>query len=275
MAPPHFGSRLDRYLVDGLPPDGIKGFHQKTAECLQTLGVPKTRPQQIWSHERQEREATKLSNLAISNYQVLHNITEQHFATVQRRWLKKSKKQRQDLLLKAWGRMPEGPCEDLRLFRDGITSNLSSYQRSVYLLPQVNLEQLRQDTALPAWLFSRGQSPPHTFLRFDASRTKLMENGTEMMKFPPMDSIAALLAGGRLMEMNIDARPELYGKIFTYNSQQKLQAAAARDDTMAVGVGLLALEMQATTLEFLIKISQLILHDMDKLTGANIISSPL
>lgn len=222
-----------------------------------------------------EQEATKLANLAVLKYQVLHNITTQHLVAVQRRWLKKSKKQRQDLLLQAWGRMPEAPCEDLRLFREGITSNLSSFQRSVYLLPQINLEQLRQDTALPAWLFSRGQNPPHIFLRFDASRTKMMENGTEMMKFPPMDSIEAFLAGGRLMEMNIDARPELYGKIFVYNTQQKYQAATARDDTMAVGVGLLALEMQVKMIEFLVKMSQLMLQDMNKLTGANIMESPL
>lgn len=263
----------DEILAAICPTDQVQDFKRQTEKTVRTLGPIKPKPRQVWTYERIEQELKKLSTSALSSYEALKNIVDAHFACLYRRWTKKAKTKRQDMLIRAWGKMPDHMCEDFNLYSNAVTEHLSEYQRNVYLLPQINGEQLRQDTALPAWLFSRAQNPPHTFLRFDSFRTRLAENGTDLMIFEPEINPANPI--GKLMNVNIASDATLYGILVSYESAEQYESAKAREDTLAPGVALLTLEAQAKQYEFLLKCCRLILHDLDRLVAQPTPERPL
>jgi len=250
---------FDRFPGTGTPPDRVADFILRVGETFETLGPQSLHTTEFWSYSRIEAAVQKLSRAAISHHKVLKNIINNDFDTIQKRWTRKSKKQREALLSEAWPSLPDAPCGDLTLYREGVREGLTDEQRNAYLLPQINRAQLSQEAALLTWILARGRHQPHEFFRFDISRTKTAENGAKMLAFL---SISDTLKGySRLMHGDTKGRPDLYGKLVKYRNVHAFEETIARDDMAVPGVGLLALEMEAKMNEFLVKCCKLILHD--------------
>lgn len=72
---------------------------------------------ELRSPEEVREEARKSSDAIFFSYGILHKILERHEATIQKRWLKKTRKQRLKILLDAWPDMPGIHRPDFGAFR--------------------------------------------------------------------------------------------------------------------------------------------------------------
>ena len=68
------------------------------------------------SPDKLSKEAQAYSRSIFTNYYTLKKILNRHEATVQRRWMKKSRQQRLQILLKAWPDMPPAHRPDYKAF---------------------------------------------------------------------------------------------------------------------------------------------------------------
>lgn len=261
-------SRLPGIMARTISTDEVKNHNFQTAETLSTLGLPNFAAYEFWSFNRIQQRAQLLTSSATSQYNELKKLTDSHFNQFQRRWMRKTNKQRRNVFKEAWGQMPENVCEGLTLFRAGVTRGMDDNQKNSYLLPELNLEQLRSDVALPTWVFSRSRHPPWKFLRFDFLRTTLAGNGTYLMVWPK-DQL-----NGRLFEVNVDATPQSYGKLISYPTMEQYEAAKARDDKMVCAVGLLVFERQAKINQFLVKCFHTVMNDLSDMNVQNSLQPP-
>lgn len=109
-----------------------------------------------------KEEAKALVNELFSSWMQLRHIFNQHGATVQKRWLKKTAEQRKRLLLSAWPRMSELHRPDIanlaqcELSEDG---RALACKDAIYF-PHMNLKDLASSSIFLLLLDSRTVIPP-------------------------------------------------------------------------------------------------------------------
>ncbi|KLO86955.1 uncharacterized protein LW93_12812 [Fusarium fujikuroi] len=115
-----------------------------------------------------EIESKRRGKSIYQNYGILGRILERHEETIQKRWLKKNRKQRLDVLLTAWPDMPPTHRPFYDIWRQVDTDpELKVKQHSSILWPYINKESLGKPTPFLLLLNSRGRHPPPLFLNKD------------------------------------------------------------------------------------------------------------
>lgn len=113
------------------------------------------------SAEEVEVESKKRGKSIFQNYEILGKILERHEESIQKRWLKKSRKQRLQILLSAWPDMPPTHRPFYDYWRQVETDATVKVKHcSSILWPFINKDSLGKPTPLLLLLNSRGRHPP-------------------------------------------------------------------------------------------------------------------
>ncbi|KAM0540513.1 hypothetical protein ACHAO7_011129 [Fusarium culmorum] len=103
---------------------------------------------EIPAPDEAREEVRENSKKVFDTYNLLNQIIQRHEATIQRRWIKKTREQRRVILLKAWPYMPKMYRPDIKAFQvedqDKRSSKYGSKFKKCYMCPQSNQEDLSQ-----------------------------------------------------------------------------------------------------------------------------------
>jgi hypothetical protein len=204
----------------------------------------------------------------IHGYALLRTILDRHEATVHRRWLNKSKKERRELIVEAWGAMPLSHRPDweymnnmTRMNQHEITPDFMDDTADAFMWPYINQEDLTKPRSLLLFLASRGRNHPAAFAAADL---EAMHIGTSLKMLGN-----AKLPGYAMMFTDRQDH-ESYGELAQIDTASDASEHVNRG--LSAGQGLLILHVQKATMEFLNRCSRLILHDF---STAEIFNSPL
>lgn len=172
-------------------------------------------------------------------------------ALIQKRWLKKSAKQRREALTGAYPNIPLVHRPDFENFRNYSNRHISrsrTCDAGAHLTPHINLEDLMQGHLLLLFINSRGRNLPSVFVASDMDRAHL---SGEWYERPERDGLA--------MYFYDKKTPRQYasiGKVSTF--PRKIGTA----HSFTPGYGLLALEIQRSIYRFALRCVKSILHDI-------------
>lgn len=212
-------------------------------------------PPTILSPTQVRREAKDRSTNIFAHHGKLQSILERHEATIQKRWEKKSRTQRLNILLKAWPGMPLTHRPDFAAFRkhSGYLNSVAIQHRSSFVWPLINQEDLGDAKTLALLLNSRGRNPPHVFA---ASDGETMHLGKVTMAIVP------IFLNEYVMTLNGMTRQEDYGRLLAWEDHEDAFDWMHTRKQFLPGEGLLILEFQERLLEFLVDCCKTILHDI-------------
>lgn len=184
----------------------------------------------------------------------LRSIMAQHETTLNKRWLKRTINQRKEILSRAWPRMPPMHRPDFELLRKGQQSKKTEFSTDDALqFPHINMEDLSQAKPLLFMLDSRSRNPPSIFTNADRDSIHI---GLRFKKLVPK------YIHGYTMYLNGEQTHETYGRLVSWEQDPqailKCQSGAAPDP----GMGLMILGIQRDVLQFLVRCSAAILHDI-------------
>ncbi|EPE05514.1 hypothetical protein F503_02253 [Ophiostoma piceae UAMH 11346] len=185
-------------------------------------------------------------------YATLNKIVERHEATIQKRWLGKTRPARLKILLTAWPGMPSLHRPDFKAFRQIYMGNTQAaqWQRAAFKWPHINQEDLAKPRMLLLLLNARGRNHPRAFAGTDLDTLQL---GMNTVLLGPSFS----LGPDYLVKMVDASTPQEYGKLEFSNAvpfQPKLRFAPSK--------AFLVLEVQERILKFLASVCRLVLHDI-------------
>jgi hypothetical protein len=198
--------------------------------------------------------ATSFSSSVFSDWTQLNAILKRFEAVIRKRWLKKSTKQRREILLMARPTMPHVHRPDFLGFRDLGRLRVSrevTCGGEVHLTPYINLEDLQQGHNLLMFVHSRGRKKPSVFASTDAGKAHL---GHGWKVEPDHDGIAMLLTIARSQQT-----PRKYGALAPVS---KLPSWIGHVHSLDPMYGLLTLEIQQSIYDFLLRCVRQILHDV-------------
>lgn len=209
------------------------------------------------------------------NWETLGSIVQRHEATIQRRWTKKSKSKRRELLLTAWPNMAQQHRPDIVLENNAcfpteigkVGRNLlkqrpwerkmcEGSQREALLMPYINLHDLTKTEPLLLMINARARQPPSAFAKRD------LQLSTQCIILTEWRQLHGYV-------MDLDGRqsaPEAYGEL-REQEWEDLFVTTGADPRLADGVinpgdGLWVLEIQDRVYKFLLDIVQKLLHDI-------------
>ncbi|KAH7001429.1 hypothetical protein EDB80DRAFT_722255 [Ilyonectria destructans] len=207
-------------------------------------------------------EAKERSSKIFYTYRTLNKILERHEATLQKRWLKKTRSQRLRILLKAWPDMPVSHRPDLEAFRKESPKQRKSgtKHRGAYIWPYINQEDLSQTKPLPLLLNARGRTPPAAFVGVDYNAMRL---GKVSM------AIVAISLNEDTMVLDRATSEEDYGELLGWDTHPDACDWIHTHPEFLPGEALLILEAQERVLIFLVECCQELLHEIsaEKLTS--------
>ena len=119
------------------------------------------------------RLAKSFSHNVFSDWTQLNAIIKRFEPLIRKRWLKKSAKQRREVLLAARPSMPLVHRPDFVGFRQTSNRHLSrevTCGGDLHLTPYINLEDLQQGHNLLLFIHSRGRNKPALFASTDAEK---------------------------------------------------------------------------------------------------------
>jgi hypothetical protein len=198
-----------------------------------------------------EQESMKRSAQIFHHWAQLNSILQRYEDILRKRWIKKSKEQRKNLLLAAWPNMSLTHRPDFQAqFRETEEQRRTATRsRDTYLCPYINLEDLCKVKNLLLMLQSRGHNRPHVF----SYRDSIMQPAINVraINVVHLDKYSMDLSG---------ETAETYGRLLSHKKGE------ASVETMMAGLdfhpgrGLLVLELQEKILGFLHRFAKLILQ---------------
>ncbi|GMG04758.1 unnamed protein product [Aspergillus oryzae] len=212
------------------------------------------------SPEEVRRQATARSDEIFTSYETLHRIIQRHEATIQKRWSKKTRQQRLNVLLSAWPDMPAIHRPDFDAFRRESASDRvrGTKYRVHFMWPYVNQEDLLNTKALPLLLNSRGRHPPSHFAAADMDAMHL---GLVSKAIVPIFLNCHVLILNGMTENTRD-----YGQLVAWEDHPDAFDWMHKQKQFLPGEGLLVMEAQARLLSFLVQCCQQLLHDIPEST---------
>ncbi|KAL8739478.1 MAG: hypothetical protein Q9190_007721, partial [Brigantiaea leucoxantha] len=180
------------------------------------------------------------------NQSRMGSMMSEHETDFQRLWAKKTVEQRRQLLQTVWCGIPSKHRPDyeaLNLETRHQRLLEGTKYRDWFLLPHLNLEDLSRARTLVLLVDSRIRYPPADFVRFDSNSVHV---GVKSMAIiPPIIPECTILLSGQIA-------PADYGKLLPWKDHPTAKDMIQDWRGMTVSDGLLVLEIQARTLEFLI-----------------------
>lgn len=222
-----------------------------------------------------QREAPDLSRKLFANHRELLSILERHEATIQRRWTKKTKTQRQAILLKAWPNMATVHRPDYEVFRkerrENFNSSIASFSREngesflnslsqhrdSFIWPYINQEELSKPKTLLLLLNARGRHDPCDFASADG---KAMRLGIALRV------IAFEFATQHVMFLNGAYGPDEYGKLLAIHDHPDALDWLSEGKQFLPGQGLFILQAQERVICFLVSCCKQIMHEIPEKT---------
>lgn len=190
------------------------------------------------------------------NWDTLKKMAERYEDVIRRRWSKKSKPKRRDLLLAAWPDMAKGHRPDFAVFksrRRGQPTEKGS-RRDAFMWPYINLEDLSQTEPLLLMINSRGRHPPDAFAHADGNYPNL-GHVSRSIDMPPYLNEYTMAFNGR-------RTPSSYGQLYAWDDlEDGFELMVSRKHVLP-GDGLWILEIQDRLYKFLVDVAKAILHDV-------------
>lgn len=230
---------------------GLKGYYNPKNAYPGSPFTPSSFP----TAEEVQKEAKFGAERVLSDWNTLRNIVERHSETLEKRWVKKTRKKQKDLLLQAWPNMSPSHRPDFEAFRKENTGRhwkgLSNFQ-DAYKWPYI-IQHGLSTNSLIVFINSRARNPPSVFARADIDATRLGCAG-HFLKEP------AFLKGYTLF---MDGETSTtYGNFVSWEESEDAVDLMFSQRQFNPGEGLLVLELQEKVYPFLIKCCELILHDL-------------
>jgi hypothetical protein len=217
-------------------------------------------------------ERSERANNIFCQFNLLRMVLDRHEATIQRRWLNKSKKQRREIIGEAWGDMRPSHRPDWEYLnkmramapgRDGPSTDFIRDLVDALEWPYINEEDLTKPQSLLLFLASRGRNHPATFATADL---EAVHTGISLKMFG-----SAKLPEYTMMFTDCQDAGS-YGELVQMSTSSDAPERPLVAQGLPVGMGLLILHAQESTMSFLGYCTKLILHD---LSPAEIFNSPL
>ncbi|KAI8713049.1 hypothetical protein NCS52_01248200 [Fusarium sp. LHS14.1] len=201
------------------------------------------------------REAKDKSREIFASYETLSKIIERHEATIQKRWSKKTRQQRLQILLNAWPGMPASHRPDFEALRKESKEQResSTRYRDHFMWPYINQEDLTQPKVMPLLLNSRGRHPPPTFAAADNASVHL---GLASKALIP------IFLNEHVMVLNGATTAEGYGKLVAWADHPDAFEWMHTRRQFLPGEGLIILEVQVRLMNFLVDCCHEILHEI-------------
>lgn len=204
---------------------------------------------------RHVRQAKAYGNQIAKSYRTLNTIQTEHGGKILKRWRDKAQKERLAILKKANPDIPSAHSNDIEIYqlkqRNKAPPNMVN--RDSFLMPQVNQDDLSLEVNLPAFIHSRAVAEPHQYALRDYHRFKWTE-GQKLIDGPiEVDDHSIWLGDDK----------RRYGDMVVYDADN--EAATWRDQGTGLdpSSGLLVLETQRKTYDFLVKCCHSILDGED------------
>lgn len=201
------------------------------------------------------KEAKEHSRSIFASFDRLNKIIQRHEATIQKRWVKKTRPQRLKILLEAWPNMPASHRPDFEAFRkeSNAQRGSSTQFKDNFMWPYINQEDLSQTKLMPLFLNARGRHPPPAFAAAD---NDAMHLGIVTKAIVPvfLNEHTMFLHGG--------TDPDTYGRLVPWDSDPDAFDLMHSRKQFLPGEGLIILEAQARVLKFLVDCCHIILHDI-------------
>ncbi|KAH6959595.1 hypothetical protein BKA56DRAFT_600607 [Ilyonectria sp. MPI-CAGE-AT-0026] len=219
---------------------------------FRALGGPM--PKQ-YSPTEVRQEARKNSHKVFADYTTLSKILERHEATIQKRWTKKTRQQRLQILLNAWPGMPASHRPDFEAFRKESKEQRerSTRYEDHFMWPYVNQEDLSQTKLMPMLLNARGR---HTPPDFAAADNAWMHLGLVTKAIVP------IFLNEHTMVLHGATTADEYGKLVAWDSHPDAFDWMHTRKQFLPGEGLLVLKIQARLMSFLVDCCHQLLHDI-------------
>lgn len=215
------------------------------------------------------KHASLLGERTYEDYQTLNHILIRHEATIRKRWLKKSRSQRRDILLQAWPDMPENHRPDYsemhiksrndqnpnRLKLGLATGDKQTLPSRAKTWPFINLEDLTKPKPLLIYLNARGRNDPFKFAVTERCFSPLAEI-SQCGHEPLLEHFHPYLSE--------EPSPTTSGKVncCTKPSESHFQSKNGRDKCPRTSLQALCIQQKIT--EFLVTCTKLILHDLSQ-----------
>ncbi|KAJ8059290.1 hypothetical protein OCU04_012254 [Sclerotinia nivalis] len=229
---------------------GLKGAYNPANVYPGSPFTPTSKPKP----EEVREKARSSSQKILLDWNTLRKIVELHADTLEKRWIKKSRKKQKELLLKAWPNMSPTHRPDFEAYRQECTGKvlkgMSKFQEA-YKWPYINQQDL-SSKSLIVFIKSRAQHPPSAFARADVNATHLgtVAHFIPEPAFLPFHTL--FLDGDRV---------ETYGRLVSWEENDAAADLMFTERQFSPGDGLKAFELQEKIYPFLIKCCELILHD--------------
>ncbi|KAF2164008.1 hypothetical protein M409DRAFT_68229 [Zasmidium cellare ATCC 36951] len=205
------------------------------------------------------KERSQRASRIFQNLKLLRDILDKHEATIQKRWKKKTKEQKRKVITAAWkdDDLPKMHRPDFEAFRRQVDSQgkAGKIQRESFMWPFLNQEDLLKPRSLLLLLNSRGRNSPAEFAAADIEAIHL-----GIVSF----AIKPAFLNEHVMLFTGRNTAETYGQLISWDDHPDAFDWLMTRKHMQPGEGLLILESQDKTMEFLVKCAKTILHDVDE-----------
>ncbi|KAF9308773.1 hypothetical protein BG003_010626 [Podila horticola] len=156
------------------------------------------------------KEAREHAKNIFDDWTLLNHIILRHEATIQRKWLKKSRDQRRNTLLHAWPNMPKMHRPDMEAYF-GEKSSIPSTNPAVYLWPDINQEDLLKPKIMLIFLNSRARHYPSVFAAADGRSFRFAKTSGKAM--PGFINEHTMMFTGH-------NTPETYGRLYSWDEHE-------------------------------------------------------
>ncbi|GIZ42786.1 hypothetical protein CKM354_000604100 [Cercospora kikuchii] len=234
-------------------------FYSNPEAMLRAMGVgaPEGLPMPEFGNPqdiRKQRDARVAS--IFKKFRLLYKILERHEATIQKRWMKKTKEQKRKIVLAAWGgAMPTAHRPDFEAFKKmkDVGGRSGTQYRADFMWPYINQEDLTKPKTLLLFMNARGRHPPSDFAAADY---EAMHIGVVTQSIMPVFlNEHVMLFNGKKAEAD-------YAQLLSWDDHPDAFQWLHTRKHMQPGEGLLILEAQEKTMDFLVKCAKSILHDV-------------
>ncbi|KAF2877920.1 hypothetical protein BDV95DRAFT_600614 [Massariosphaeria phaeospora] len=209
--------------------------------------------------------ASPLAEKVLGHFDRLRAIVERHEALICRRWTKKSKIKRRQLLLVVWPGMPTMHRPDIELWSPfQPISHINDEDAWSY----INLEDLTERKLLLMFINARGRSHPMTFARSELNYSPFAKLSSASLSRCPSLVMDLCPPPPHMSSDETDeaklVRPSSweYGQVYKLEVHAKGQEKQIFGMFMHAGHGLQTLHMQERIYRFLVECCGHILHDI-------------
>ena len=211
---------------------------------------------------RRVQKARGAVNIIFDNWEKLQCIVSKYNKALGKRWSKKDDHKRRVLLLKAWPNMSSVHRPDFDVTRH---DRKGPAQRDPLMMPHINLEDLSSQNNLLHLILSRSEMDPGHFARTDCLRfdTALA-----------MEAVKPAKAWKTIMLLTGQTTRNDYGRLIDLESPADSENILWTSFGFLLGQGLLVLKLQKRLYSFLVKCTELLLHDLD-LAGLATVEFPM